>query len=306
MRKGFTLIELLTVVAIIAMLMAIFGVGARKMKVIQRNLQQKAVFHGMEIGLELFSKDFDGYPDSESILDGTVICGAQRLTEALFGRDERGFNPKTKWHPTRDMAAAPLLYTESTEKNRKGPYTELKHGEIHTIAELWGPSAGIYDSAGASTPTQRAPVITDVFAYNVVPNLTEKVGTPILYFKANSTKRFRMNAANVPVPDPAETEYTQWVFNYNDNAALLGLNWLREVQDPAPSAGLTKHYKDPGDNTKSNVQVFYESLTERQADMNSDGKDDFFKAFNSGTFVLISAGYDGIYGTKDDVTNFNY
>ena len=44
-NKAFTLIELLTVVAIIAMLISIFGIGLRKVKIIQRNLQQKAAFH---------------------------------------------------------------------------------------------------------------------------------------------------------------------------------------------------------------------------------------------------------------------
>jgi prepilin-type N-terminal cleavage/methylation domain-containing protein len=61
-RYGFTLIELLTVVAIIAMLIAIFGVGMQKIKISQRNLQQKAAFHSIDVGLNLFRNEFDGYP----------------------------------------------------------------------------------------------------------------------------------------------------------------------------------------------------------------------------------------------------
>lgn len=306
--KGFTLIELLTVIAIIAMLIALFGAGTLKMKIIQRNLQQKAVFHGMEIGLELFSKDFDGYPDS-ALVDsgGQVICGAQRLNEAMFGRDERGFNPRTKWHPTLDMAppvhpdGGANLYSEVTEKKRKGPYSELKHGGIHTIGELWGtPTTTLY--VGSNVGTDRTPVITDVFTYNLVTiaGQTEKVGTPILYFKADSTKRFRVDKDNRPVTSPAQTEYKNWVFNYDDNLPMLQLPWLRELQAAVP--GLDKHYKEG----VTNVESFYQSLTERQADMNNDGTVEFFRPFNAATFVLISAGYDGVYGTRDDITNFNY
>lgn len=311
-QNGFTLIELLVVIAIIAMLISIFGVGMRKIKISQRNLQQKAVFHSMDIGLELFSKDFNGYPDSGQInAGGKVVCGAQRLAEAMFGRDERGFHPRTKWHPALDMAATPphpgaAIYTEITQRNRKEPYTELKYGGIHTIAELWGsPGTNIYDSAAAGSGTERAPVITDVFAYTTVTigGETEKVGLPILYFKADSSKRFRVDASNVPVPSPAAAEYGNWIFNYDDNLPILQLNWLREITEPSPTPGLNKHYKDAA---KSNIQVFYESLTSRHEDMNKDGTDDFFKAFNADTVILISAGYDGIYGTKDDITNFNY
>ena len=45
--------------------------------------------------------------------------------------------------------------------------------------------------------------------------------------------------------------------------------------------------------------VFYEMLTQRQ-----DGN--FFRPYNKSTFIFISAGYDGVYGTKDDLTSFDY
>ena len=45
------------------------------------------------------------------------------------------------------------------------------------------------------------------------------------------------------------------------------------------------------------VQVFYEQITQR-----ADGN--FFKPFNPSTFLLISAGHDGVYGTEDDIYNF--
>ena len=45
-RRAFTLIELLTVIAIIAMLTAVLSVAQRKVKIVSKNLRQKAAFHG--------------------------------------------------------------------------------------------------------------------------------------------------------------------------------------------------------------------------------------------------------------------
>ena len=125
-NNAFTLIELLVVIAIIALLMAVLNASVRKVKIVSKNLRQKAAFHAGEISLELYSKDFGDYPDSSRIpgIDGTYVTGAQRLAEALFGRDDQGFHPKSKWHPADDMAGTmphpgPTLYTNDTLKNRK-------------------------------------------------------------------------------------------------------------------------------------------------------------------------------------------
>ncbi|HOL31157.1 MAG TPA: type II secretion system protein [Anaerohalosphaeraceae bacterium] len=314
-NSGFTLIELLTVVAIIAMLIALFGAGLQKVKIVQRNLQQKAALKAMEVGLELFSKDFQEYPDSAQVSDGsTVVCGAQRLAEALVGRDELGFHPKTKWHPNLDMAApAPhpglSLYTSQTQKDRKSPYMEMRRLGVYTIYELWAGNNGgstIYDS-GAVTPngTHRAPVITDIFNRNRITlpsGDSERAGMPVLYFKADSSKRFRVDASNQPVTNPAESEYKNWVYNFSDNLPMLRLPWLR---DPAADTNndIPPHYPDEdNDGTADNpAQVFYEQLSRRHTPGSN-----WDKPFNPSTFVLISAGWDGIYGTKDDITNFNY
>lgn len=307
-KKAFTLIELLTVIAIIAMLVSLLAVAQRKVRIIAKNLRQKAAFHAGEISLELYGKDYGSYPDSSLISDsGTHVTGAQRLAEALFGRDDQGFHPRTKWHPERDAAATGThpgmdLYRTVTLKDRKVPYFERKRSGFYTIYDLWAGNKGtsqIYDSGGSTEPTMRTPVFTDVFEQNRVTINGEmvKVGMPILYFKADPTKRFRVDSSNNPVNPATQSEYRQWVYNFDDNLPILELPWLRELPDNID--GLTLHYKDPQDAAKSNAQFFYEQLTERQ-----DGN--FFRPHNKSTFIFISAGYDGIYGTKDDLTNFNY
>jgi prepilin-type N-terminal cleavage/methylation domain-containing protein len=317
-HEGFTLIELLVVIAIIAMLVAILSVAQRKVKIVSKNLRQKAAFHAGEISLELYSKDFGDYPDSSRLLgsDGTYVTGAQRVAEALFGRDDKGFHPKSKWHPAEDMAAAPPhpgtnLYTDNTLKDRKKQYFERKRVGFYTINDLWGSSgfgpSQIYTSAGAGIGTQMAPVFTDVFTQNKVTINGEnaKVGMPILTTKED----FRVSSDNwgknrthkwpIPLSQVNSQVYSRWTYNFDDNIDILHLPWLRDPTDPRESGDFEPHYQDPEINNAAGL--FYKLITQRE-----DPTTNFYKPHNPTTFILISAGYDGIYGTKDDLTNFDY
>jgi hypothetical protein len=219
------------------------------------------------------------------------------VAEAFFGRDDRGFHPKTKWHPSLDAAD---LYSDTPASlvARKTPYFERKRGGFYTINDLWGATPGV----------ESTPVFTDVFERNPVTinGESEKVGMPILYFKADPTKKFRINSTTGLAMDPVTSgdsgEYTKWVYNFNDNLPILQLPWLRDPTDPKESGPIEPHYPDE-DNDAINeepVQVFYELITQRE-----DAATNFYKPHNQSTFLLISAGYDGIYGTKDDLTNFD-
>ena len=310
-KQAFTLIELLVVVALIAALVGILAVGQQKVKYHARTLKQKAEFHGMDISLELFHSDFREYPDSDVVSQGGVnVCGAQRLAEAMVGRDERGFHPKSKWHPGLETPEDYYMLTssptqEEVEANltqRTGPYFELKHTGVSTLNDMWGNLTG---AAGSLQSTQ-CPVLTDVFTFNKVTNVAGKnikVGSPVLYFKAEPTKRFRVDATNREAGyTPAE--YRQWVYDLTDNLEILNLNWLREDG----IAGNTKHYTTDPENPSAppaaamNAKYFYQQITARER---SSAGADFFKPQNKETFILISAGWDGIFGTKDDVMNFD-
>ncbi len=320
-KNAFTLIELLVVISLIAALVGILAVAQKKVKLVARNLRQKAEFHGMEISLELFYSDFNFYPDSEVVEDGgTQVCGAQRLAEAMIGRDEQGFHPKSKWHPDLDSAALPphpgaAIYTDATLKDRKPLYFELKHTDFYTVDDLWNGSTGssvIYDSATAATPTEKASFFTDVFTFNKVQigSKSIKVGSPVLYFKADSTKKFRVDATNTVVNNPTSADYEEWVYNLDDNTDILNLPWLRELPDAI--AGDTTHYTADPDNPSvvpeagagtMEPEYFYKLLTQREDTTNGRA---FFKPYNPSTFILISAGWDGRYGTEDDITSFDY
>jgi len=319
--SGFTIIELLVVIAIIATLTAVLTVGGKKIRIAGKGLQQKAVFHAMTVGLELFSSDFNGYPASRLTTGANgaapYVTGAQHLAEALLGRDGRGFEPMTGWYPPNDKlyrpnAPADLYDTQVANSQslarRKGPYCELKYGYAVSIYALWKGNNGssqIYDSGANPASVQRSPVITDVFnkVEVALPNgELVRAGMPILYFKSNPSARFRVDAARQEVKNPAAAEYTQWVYNYNDNLPALQLPWLSDaVASEADKRGISQHYYDPAKPANSAAQNFYETITQPGGDASRG----FFKPYNADTFLLISAGNDGIFGTKDDIVNFD-
>ena len=312
--KAFTLIELLVVIAIIAMLVGILSVGLRQVKIFATNLKQKGEFHGMEVSIALFQNDFENYPDSAVVENtgGTTpyVCGAQRLAEAMEGRDEQGFHPKSKWHPDLEDAANPLynIPVNDTTKKRKPVYFELKHSGLYTPEELWGTG-----NAG-SLQEDQCPVITDVFVRNEADDpynqIDEKVGAPVLYFKADSTKRFRMDDSNEPeTATLAGEEYISWIYNFDDNLDLLRLPWLRDpTTDTVPVDSIYPHYaaRDDYPDVTEKPELFYQIITQREQDLDDDGTMDHFRPYNKDTYILISAGWDGLYGTKDDLTNYNY
>ncbi len=314
-KQAFTLMELLVVIAIIAALVAIMSVSLGQVKRIATNLKQKGEFHGMEISIELFQNEFNFYPDSARVNGGTdYTCGAQRLAEAMQGRDELGFHPKSKWHPDLESAAGLTLYdvtVEDTRKQRKPVYFELKHTGMFTLDQLWG-SGNTGNLHGGGLPSvpggSGSSVLTDVFVRNrmtTVAGDTIKVGSPVLYYKAHPTKGFRtqnVGGRPVVVTNPSVEQYRQWVYNFDDNIDILNLAWLREPSEDLDNA-FPPHYQERNDYSGvTNVpELFYQILTQRQ-----DVASGFYKPYNADTFILISAGWDGIYGTKDDVTNFNY
>ena len=304
--RGFSLIELLVVIAIIALLVGLLAPGIKVFKRAADNLKQKSIFHGFETALELFSKDHDGYPNSDVLsADGTtdLVCGAQLLAEALVGRDQRGFEPQTGWYPPDDTVykddAPDDLYTnvDDSLNRRKGPYTELKKDVgVFTIFQLYDTPDNVYaPDPGTVTTTELSPVLTDIYHKKIeLPGGTKiKVGSPILYYKANAASRYFIG----DLPDVPET--SRWIYDYEDNRAIIELGMMEDQ--------MVDHHFDQAftdDDGKNGWEVFYKTITNPAVDPTATGQ--FMKPFNPKTHILISAGWDGIYGTDDDISNFDY
>jgi hypothetical protein len=98
---------------------------------------------------------------------------------------------------------------------------------------------------------------------------------PILYYKADTTK----TAHDINDPNNPNN-----IYNYKDNQALLALG--------VPGQPDKKHplYEDP--------TIFYKMTRDYGVPTQS-------KPNRANTYILISAGNDSLYGTKDDIANFD-
>jgi len=96
---GFTLAEILTVLGIIALLVGLLVPTLSWVRRIARETKQKVQFVTISLALMAFKTDYGDYPPS-NCPTGSDYCGAQKLAEALLGRDLLGFNKYSNWSAT--------------------------------------------------------------------------------------------------------------------------------------------------------------------------------------------------------------
>ena len=78
---------------------------------------------------------------------------------------------------------------------------------------------------------------------------------------------------------------------------------LGTVDDPTVQHKFASDYTAP-DGAKGD-EIFYDFIT-NPGQATKAGGTTYYKPYNASEYILISAGWDGIFGTKDDLTNFNY
>ena len=309
-RDGFTLIELLVVIAIIALIVGILAPGLKGFKDHAKKIKQKSNIRNIEIGLELYYDKFQRYPISEYVnvfgSTNNVVCGAQHIAEAMVGRDEQGFDPETKWHEF-DEDPDHVYDSDTTTADgkrsmnrRKTPYIEFRHTGAFLLEQMFGPASLAAASFGGKSllagdaatvdtdGSKRAPVLTDVFTTRL-PGMEVKIGSPIVYFRAST--KYTMHRS---VPQPGD-DFSKWTYNYLDNAWIFKLPHLKDPDNPEKQHRYDPDYIDP-DTGEEGKQLFYTAITNKNSS--------YEKPLNSKTYIIISAGTDGIFGTKDDVTNF--
>ena len=284
-KKAFTIVELLTVMSIIVILIGLLIPALNKVKQYATNVRQKAQFHSIEAAIELFDSQFGGYPDSAYVAAGPTgafgICGAEKLSEAMMGRDLLGFHPNSTFRGDRTDGLGRALYTRATIAARQGPFLPLENANAYPLGEL-------YRTIAPFDPCDF--VLCDV--YNRVTNIRtgKKVGMPVLYYKANTSKQSH-DLVNPDNPDN--------IYNWRDNAELLSLGM------PFDSGGRTHRlltYTDPrGIAPPETVpgQRFYWNIRNEKVSSIS-------RPFRADSYILISAGWDGEYGTADDICNFDW
>jgi type II secretory pathway pseudopilin PulG len=286
-KTAFTIIELLTVMSIIVILIGLLLPSLNMVKRYAKEVKQRAQFNSIKSALEFFSSEgqYDSLPPSNA-LDGTSAnyCGAMKLCEAMVGWDLIGFHLNSAWRADGyDSAAGPLSYDPlktrdddgdgipDTLKERKEPYLQTENANAYRIGQLY--------TAQTAFPTSPF-VLCDV--YNRARNVTtgKGIGMPILYYKANTSNTIHDPCGTLPIIGDDKG----YIYNYTDNDELVKLG--------LPPIGTAT------DHPLSTPKTFYDITKDNRISITTGWP------HNPNSYILISAGFDGIYGTNDDIFNF--
>lgn len=320
--RGFSLIELLVVVGIIALLVGILLPSLNKARIRARDVSVRAQLRGYEQGLEGFHNDFDMYPPSSlrdpasgaQIADpighnwppaalNRVMYGAHYLARALVGADLQGYA---------EPGAAPdaNLYDTDTSTTtgkpsypRFGPYIEMDQNRFTIVRDL-------------DTDAQMQTLIWN----RLDPGLTmppagdrpgeymfidEAYRFPILYYRANSLEKKIIADGTT---EPGIYDHLDNVYFTGDGSSTPGWHFKTKPHlvakpgdptatgpptDPEPSG-----FKDTFIGYIYNRQVWQNTADAS----NMSGR---LEPVKKESYILMTPGNDGIFGTQDDLTNFN-
>jgi prepilin-type N-terminal cleavage/methylation domain-containing protein len=306
-RGGFTLVEMLTTIAIIAIVLALIVPAISLVQKTAVNVKQKTQFHTVGIALEGFRSDFGDYPPSKSETSGPAFgyCGAQKLAEAIVGWDGFGVHPLSQFLPSgRTLAGEEVYnvntgitwansYTETADENRKarkGPYLELESANAVRISDL-------YDSRYPRPDNPDTFVLSDMFGKVKHLRTQKNTGMPILYFKAN-INGLEHNVTTAQVEQTGGAMTRRVVYNVYDNEPIF--------KERPPFDRRLQHW--PNDRVAVPPRTVGQTFYDRTLNPNFPGPPatvDPPRPYRSESFILLSAGPDGLYGTADDVYNFD-
>jgi len=302
-RTGFTLVEMLAAIAIIAVLISLIIPALSMVRRSADMARQRAQLHSIDIALEAFRADDGDYPPSDDHYgDSVAYPGAMKLAEAIIGQDGFGFHPKSEfrndgladWDGDGNYTTEPdeSVYHvgrdtefETEDENlsaRKGPYLELETANAVRLRNIYRTPLP-YGLLGDRF------VLCDMF--RLVKNIAtgKRTGMPILYYRAN-TSNF------IHDPEYYEDHVDDNIYDHLDNRRILMLTMLWE--------GTVQHPMRPID--FDGPRIFYRNTLNPNFPPSGAPPDRITgRPYRADSFILLSAGPDGRYGTTDDVFNFN-
>jgi type II secretory pathway pseudopilin PulG len=286
-KAAFTIIELLTVMSIIVILIGLLVPALNKVKKYATEVKQSAQMHSMDTALELFNNSFEGYPDSGALDStrpaGLPYCGAMKLCEAMMGQDLLGCHSNSIFKRDGCDATGTINFYPSPALDlsaRKGPFLPAENANAFTMSDIYGTTVGSF------LPVSR--VLCDVFARPLPTG--KKAGMPILYYKADTKGTFHedpLTEDTALTNPPTRTSNNNFIYNYWDNQDLIALG------KPGDPIGTEHKLLKPA--------RFYKNITNDKVSTVTNPR-----PFKSDSYILISAGYDGNYGTADDICNFEW
>ena len=239
-------------------------------------VKQRAQLLNIATAIELFKSEFGRYPPSDALdKDGRPYCGAMKLCEAVMGQDLLGVHPDTVFRSDGTDGKGAKLYFDANDLSipvyryndimRKGPYLPPENARACRLKDLYK-DVGPFDG--------NTFVICDMYKTTVNTSTGKTIHMPVLYYKADTAR----SAHDVNDPNNPEN-----IYDYRDNHGLLALG--------VPGKPGQKHplFENP--------KIFYEMTKDYKATTAS-------RPVRADTYILLSAGKDGLYGTKDDIPNF--
>jgi len=322
-RPGFTLVELMTVIAIIVLLIAILIPALSSARIQAKKSSTAGLINSVERGCEMFQADYNQYPQSrgynpfESQGDNILLMGAQWLGLQLVGPDMRGI---VDWRDLRNDSNDDETIDENDwlewyalqperEYTRMGPYATVEGSAVQSLVTYANVKSDITDppleleDGTSDWPNERIPFFIDAFS------------NPVLYYRANPKVKAPFTTGT-PGSDFVVGQYDQ-----ADNAYFTGSSGAqgRYPSTDTPGwdlsgAGYVGDYAhDLGDFGYTEDQLEFPEPKTFAAffcdgnifdnTQNADGEGRLWP-YKADSYVLISAGEDGTYGTMDDITNF--
>jgi len=339
--RGFTLIELLTVIAIISLLISILVPSVSKARDAAKNAKTRAIMKNMGDGFEMFvnenSAELRGqnYPSSKAGDDPTEagnntaigsedMSGAQWAVRCIMGKKIDGYVPR-RVVPPAFYATPPAAGSEQvgwydnpgdstwptngpTEAlPRSGPYLEPGAVKLKAPKALAGSTAPATDTS----PRYNNPVIVDSF------------DMPILYYAANSVQaaNVKANITAYDYDDPNNpTANLGGIYTFRDNAMFTGMCDESGCDPASPwwNLGGGEHklnygpstWKTQPENIRTEISAhpssfaYYILNREAWESSNPDTSKRALVPNRRDSYILISPGKDGRFGTGDDVMNF--
>jgi prepilin-type N-terminal cleavage/methylation domain-containing protein len=301
---GFTLVELLTVVAIIGVLIGMLVPAVARARTIAKRASVMNEHHSIGIGLDMFKNEFGYYPsslpqtakgvntnpqDRSSILASEVIQGSHRLAFALMGRDRqgcpmaRGTNLSSPFPAGADpgpdsitgfyyTAAAGAFDGQQLDTGSWGDPTKRtsRRGPYVEISSL----VALKDETNTSIPDYTW-LFADTFERSKEKITAYTTRSLILYYAANE------RGTGI---DIATTPQANQIYYYEDNQKIT-----------------TNQFLDVNKDTNARDD-FWNFIEDKDATIGT-GATAFRRPRNPDTYLLISGGEDGLYGTDDDIIN---
>jgi prepilin-type N-terminal cleavage/methylation domain-containing protein len=274
-KNGFTLVELLTAITIIAILIGILLPALNMARNFAKAARQKVLISSLEIGVNMFKNDFGYYPPSHGYNPSAPTnpdydyCGAQTLTEAMLGLDMLGFHSQSVFDKTTSLYTTPDV---ANLGKRKALYIDRTNLGAFGTKDIYGSTGGIIDSNMICDSFDGTGKTKTVSLPSGGGTKKLKIGTPILYYRANT--------AGLDIDSGIQTNR---IYDYGDNNLLIGRGTVK-------------------DNTAHKILTeteFRDYITDPTATTSTRTR-----PFKPDSFLLISAGPDGLYGTTDDICNF--